>query len=961
MRHQEADIRHTYIPYGCNVFGELTKQRFVLTCFSEIMESSRSFGVEGVVASDSNSSDASKCRTEDVIRMDIFVHICLIPSVTIILILSCLVKRRKHFVRVLGGRPGMLSPVNFMESYSNRWSFAVAFGATTSMLVALFWGTYSAYFVSTVDHLWAKVFISLLSVAEIGLNYYPLFICLATPFKLIGSTLGFLYAGLWFSVQLYNIIVCPRPPTAVFDYQALVIQLPVLLCLVFLLFRYCQRFCQTLRNWYYELKDDDDEEEEDDTKILKDHQVKHVRALLQKTPTDTSSNEVSKWKKVLYKIYTPEPGFRYSPRFICTMVVLLLCLYQIVIVFIYIVAFLFHGLVELVDVLITDIGPLLNVTEQADFNSTMITLKRVVSISEDCWYVATACTSLIEVFFLVHVTVCFRKHMKRMWRGEKNFLPVRKTTSAFIIGEGLKYSGYQIAYFLWSYLVIQIVVWVVLVLFTYLFVVPFIDQSYQVLIYLAQVLIPYLSVAAFVLYGQYLLAKYCFVQDRICDLDEDKPLALKNRKLYHNFSYFLFFYNVAIGIIVCLLRIFIGMILGTIFLGRIDRPVLMRGYEKLDKGFSAYVGMLCVENGHCHPVLVCFCQLLINDMEKQRKYESMGLSGMEGGGTINKRGTGGSRWSQASRGTYKYRRSYTMDGDPALSKSYKRAVHHWQVAYTLLNNPSLIEDRKRQRATEYSFEVYGTFRDPHSKAVRLRSQSWHKRKLAKENGGISQSVFYDDESAIDAEERNMIQSTFYDDENDIIAEERKLNQTLNQSRFYVSYGKENGEKIPLGQTVTTKSDGNQSHHDDTSIDEVFVSIHDSPNVETNSQIDGEDSRNSLEDTDVTIETQRHSDQDEHALSQDGEDRVSCHSNSPVEKTIDDDNNRDSSDSVPVNSNNESVERETSQATQHLEDKHSSEDDKVDVEDDKVDIDEERKTQLSESQSDDTTQKRQSVV
>ncbi|XP_070542368.1 stimulated by retinoic acid gene 6 protein-like isoform X2 [Ptychodera flava] len=760
----------------------------------------------GFVATDSNSSTENvNCRLDDYIQMDVFVHVCLIPSVTIVVILSFLAKRQTKYLDVCWGRPGMLSPVNFMENYSNRWSYAIAFGATTSMLVALFWGTYSSYFGSNIQSLWAKVFIGLLSVAEIGINFYPFFICLACPYKLVGSSLGFLYAGLWFSVQLYNIIVCPRPPTALFDYQSLVIQLPVLCCLLFLLFRYLQRFCLALRNWYYDLKDQDEEEDEDDTKILKDHQLIHVRRLLEKPKEEISEEELPKWRQMLHKIYIPDPGFRYSPRFICTMVVLLLCLYQIVILFVYLVALLFIGLQDWVLTLIDEVGPNLNITEQAEFNSTMLSIARLIHISQDCWYAACAFTTLIELLFLVHITICFRKHMKRMWRGHKIYAPIKKPTSAFTVGEGLKYSGYQIAYFLWSYLVIQIFLWLVCLLLTYLLVVPFMDQYFHALISIIQVLVPYLSVAAFVLCGQYLLAKYCFVQDRIEPSDEDKPLALKNRRLYHNFSYFLFFYNVAVGLVVCLLRIFIGMILGILFLGRVDRPILMRGYESMDRGFSAYVGMIFVENSHCHPVLVCFCHLLMNNIEKQRRYE-MGV------GTLNKRGTGGSHWSRSS------------SRDATLSKSFKRASFHWQVAYTLLNNPSLIEFRKKEKAAEFDIAVHGSYVDPHAQAVRKRYRKWRADSKVLENGGVSRSVFYDDEDEIEAEERLM-----------------------NKSQFYVNLDGENNEEIPLSKSRTSggsRNDNSEYHskeHDsgrkdfDPDLSQVVVSVHDSANIEPESE------------------------------------------------------------------------------------------------------------------------------
>ncbi|XP_077865190.1 stimulated by retinoic acid gene 6 protein-like [Saccoglossus kowalevskii] len=673
-----------------------------------------------------------------------------------------------------------LQPINFLQNYCNRWSYAFAFGATTTMLVSLFWGTYSYYFIDNIERLWAQVFIGLLSVAEIGINFYPFFICLATSHRFIGSALGFLYAGLWLSVQLYNIIICPAPVTASFSYQALVTQFPAYLCLCFLIFRYAQRFCMSIRNWYYNMRDDFDEELEEETKMLKSHQIEHVRRLLRK-PIDETSPDDPKWLQFIHKIHKPDSTFKYSPKFICTMVVLVLCLYQVVIFFVYVVAIMFQGLHSLVDTLIEEVGSSLNGTEQADFNETIKSIRRFVFIGEDCWYAATAFTTLIELMFLVHVAICFRKHLRRMWRGRRAILPEKQGNTSATIAESLKYPGYQIAYFLWSYVVLQIFLWLLIVLFTYLFIVPFVDHSYQALLYILQVLVPFFSVAIFVMFGQVLLSKYFLIQDRINELDEDKPLALKNRRLYCNFEYFLFFYNIALGLIVCLLRIIIGMILGVLFLGRIDRPLLMRGYEAMDRGFMAYVGMLSVENSHCHPVLACFCQLLVNSLSKKHRYDT------ENGDGSGNDTSSHNRRSLSSRGSYNYRRSYTLDGEPIYSQSYKKAVYHWQIAYTLLKNPELIAYRKSERIIPFVIGVDDAFDDsplPHTRAVLLRDQY-----LARQQADDDMHNMYPMKmNSVGASIRNRysLQKSLLDNGNSVNQSRqiKNLRRSDNNSRFY---------------------------------------------------------------------------------------------------------------------------------------------------------------------------------
>ena len=56
------------------------------------------------------------------------------------------------------------------------------------------------------------------------------------------------------------------------------------------------------------------------------------------------------------------------------------------------------------------------------------------------------------------------------------------------------------------------------------------------------------------------------------------------RRLFYFFSYFVFFQNVVIGLVSSLLRIIFSMVLGLALFFRLDRVVLMKGFEALDQG-----------------------------------------------------------------------------------------------------------------------------------------------------------------------------------------------------------------------------------------------------------------------------------------------------------------------------------------------------------------------------------------
>lgn len=143
--------------------------------------------------------------------------------------------------------------------------------------------------------------------------------------------------------------------------------------------------------------------------------------------------------------------------------------------------------------------------------------------------------------------------------------------------------------------------------------------------------------------------------------DKQKPLALNNRKVFHNFNYFLFFYNVLLGLGACLSRLLISCILGTWLIARIDRTIMQNGYEGADMGFSAWVGMLYVDHYHTNPVLVSFCHILLTGLRERKLQPAIRCEHL--------RQSAGPRTSARPR-------------------------TRWRLLQTLINNPRLVMLRK---------------------------------------------------------------------------------------------------------------------------------------------------------------------------------------------------------------------------------------------------------------------------
>ncbi|KAG6921521.1 stimulated by retinoic acid protein 6 protein-like, partial [Chelydra serpentina] len=126
--------------------------------------------------------------------MELVLHYSLIPSFAIILMLSFLERRASRSkidgkLHLLNGRFGIVIPLDFVGTYSNRWTFGFAFGATANKIMFLFSEDYLPLRVPQ----WAQALVLLIGGTEVGLSYFPFFACLSTEFRITGSVLGFFY------------------------------------------------------------------------------------------------------------------------------------------------------------------------------------------------------------------------------------------------------------------------------------------------------------------------------------------------------------------------------------------------------------------------------------------------------------------------------------------------------------------------------------------------------------------------------------------------------------------------------------------------------------------------------------------------------------------------------------------------------------------------------------------------
>ncbi|XP_076869368.1 STRA6-like [Brachyhypopomus gauderio] len=532
---------------------------------------------------------------------------------------------------------------------SNRWSYGFAFGAVTPSILQLFSDSYMPANVPV----WAKVFVYLLGALEVGVAYMPFFACLSTLHQAFGGVLGLLYTLAWLIVRLWDVATCPGGEV-LGDYEKLLIQWPCFLCLSFLM---CRFVCMVVKDIRVHFQLQSEELQVKEETLVQSHQFQYVQTLLKQPPEQSVRKS---WFRM--KIYDWDPYFKFPNRMIGTAVISLIGLYTMTLGDYGLSGYVFSEL----ESLSSSLEQLVQSSNDTNnlFAKVLPYLDEFGHVAKKTWLVTIPLTSLTSVTYTFHVLACYRKHIRRLWSGERNFLPERfhKPSSAISVAAITRYSGWQIAFTLWGYLIMHFVQFMFALLFVYLVVLPIQKGGFLPWFSKLAILLLTIFFVVAVVVVQIVLVQIFFLQDKLSPEDKQKPLALNNRKAFHSFNYFFFFYNAIMGLSNCILRLVSSCIVGTWLVSRIDRTIMQRGYEPMDPGYVTWIGMITADHYHSNPVMVCFCHLLLKQIVERREpvntYSQFDNTDCPAGGRIRTR---------------------------------------WLLFYTLLKNPELIRLRKRQR------------------------------------------------------------------------------------------------------------------------------------------------------------------------------------------------------------------------------------------------------------------------
>ncbi|CAF0891208.1 unnamed protein product [Rotaria sp. Silwood1] len=365
----------------------------------------------------------------------------------------------------------------------------------------------------------------------------------------------------------------------------------------------------------------------------------YVHHLFEKSFETLIKNEkkISLFKILLYKIYRPNKYFHYSKQ--------ILNIYMIAFMLIYYLTFniLQNGFNLIEKIYSFTLIPLLILYDEFDLPEPKLYNLKYEMI------LACFLTAIIYFIQLLFGMKNYQKHMLNAYKGIFIDIPPR---SAFknvrLISKHIHYPGYCIAYLTIGYIIIGNIIFFSLIALHVLFKHLFLMEEF------ATIFIPILVIYLITFIIQWFLSRTFFLQKH------GKTMILKNLRIYFVFSYFNFFFDCFLGIVSSIFRLLKAWITNFGFLPRLDYCILGRSLEKMDSGFISYASFIHMECLHTHPVLVYFCSI-INEH-------------------INKR--------------YQYLR--TSKRDIYLYTKQQQIIFRWWLAITLSRNRQLIQLRKYQ-------------------------------------------------------------------------------------------------------------------------------------------------------------------------------------------------------------------------------------------------------------------------
>eukprot|EP00038_Savillea_parva_P000810 m.98816 g.98816 ORF g.98816 m.98816 type:complete len:1089 (+) comp10280_c0_seq1:404-3670(+) len=305
---------------------------------------------------------------------------------------------------------------------------------------------------------------------------------------------------------------------------------------------------------------------------------------------------------------------------------------------------------------------------------------------------------------VLNLVAVYRKHMMRFYRGQTTFLSKFTPGPYIALTDCLKYVSYQVIFVICGWVFSTVLCGAAFMFVTFTVILP-LDGAYKDQFW-TWLWTSYCwngeenemgpLMLTLVLYGIMMVMVW------VCFMDRNVNMALTNRTLWDTFDLFQTIANFLVGFFMFLKRILVQILFGAIFISRLDKPLVPRGYEFWDPGFACYQGFLLTEMYYGNPVMLTFVQILAD------AYIVLNRKKLDDDDDFTVR-----PMSPQRRLSVRAERYGRVD-----SQAFKR----WQLVYTLLRNPELVADR-RQSGRVAQFEVRGKkrgwFRKPPATNIQM--------------------------------------------------------------------------------------------------------------------------------------------------------------------------------------------------------------------------------------------------
>ncbi|XP_070687455.1 receptor for retinol uptake stra6 [Pempheris klunzingeri] len=597
-------------------------------------------------------------------------HICITAiSLVVMLILAILARRTKVGNRQKG-LPGLLSPVNFLDHTQHKGLAVAVFGVLLCKLWGLVISPNPLPFTTDTENKQNWV---ILGVFYYPALYYPLLAC-GTLHNKVGYVLGSLLSWTHFGVLVWQKIDCPKTPL-IHKHYSLFSSLPQIACLAFLSFQYPLLLFKGLKG-----KEKNNATEDLSSSYYKDY----VKKMLKKKPTkiSTSSTQTPKLPQriidaVKSYIYTPEEAFRFPPKLAISGVVSFITLYQVGLLLISAVVPSLQTARSGVDEDIANVLAGFKIVLSPDKHEVVRIVVYYMWCVEVCYISAMTLSGLVNLAMLMRSMVLHRSNLKGLYRGDiynvyncqRN---IRASRPALVCWMG--FTSFTAAHIFIAMMIQTMVFFLCLLIAVFLIIIPVLHGQNLILFQILLSMWPFWLMILLAVLIQHITGRFCFIKKTAGTRDLD------NRGNLFLLTYLLFPVNVLIGVLLALWRMIITALFNIVHMGRLDISLLNRNVEAFDPAYRCYAHYLKIEVSQSHPVMKAFCGMLLQSVGQE------------------------SNAAQRSRDAEEGIQLVHQEKKQHKVSSAKRARRHWQLLYTLVNNPSLVGTRKHfQRQTADSF------------------------------------------------------------------------------------------------------------------------------------------------------------------------------------------------------------------------------------------------------------------